>query len=328
MRIAVVYDSGAEDWSTADVQSVLACVDATAAALERLGHTVERVAVRTDFAWVDDVRTADAVFNLCEGVAGASHMEYKVASTIELLGIPMTGVSAWTMMICHRKPVLNALLASHELPIPLSTHATDDMDFAGFPLPAIVKPAAEDASVGVDQQAVVTSVSDLRARVASTRKKFGEVVVQRYIAGREVAVAFVGDETLPISEIDFSAMPADHWPIVTFEAKWSPDSPDYVGTVPVCPADLDARLANEITEVATRAWNVVDGKGYGRVDLRLDEGGSPWLLEVNPNPDSSIDAGLANMAAAHGWSYDELVGRILDAAFVTAQPAGAGAPVG
>ena len=328
MRVVIPYDGGAEDWTQEDVHAVLACVDATGQALERAGHEVERVAVGHDFAWFDRVRTADVVFNLCEGIGGESHLEHKVASTIELLGVPTTGVSAWTMAMCHRKPMLNAILAANGLPIPEWRGPTDDTDLDGFPLPAIVKPAAEDASVGVDQNAVVTDAKDLRERVAWAREQFGDVVVQQYVAGREVAVAFVGEEVLPLSEIDFSTMPGDHWPIVTFEAKWSPDSPDYKGTVPVCPADVDDELGNRIVAIASKAWKTVHGQGYGRVDFRLDADDSPWLLEVNPNPDSSPDAGLANMASAHGWTYDELVTRILDAAIVTAEPVSAGAPLG
>ena len=323
MRVVILYDSGAEDWTQEDVHAVLGCVDATRHALERAGHEVERVAVGHDLAWLDRVRTADAVFNLCEGVGGQSHLEHHVASTIELLGVPTTGVSAWTIMMCYRKPMLNAILAANGLPIPEWRVPADDTDLDDFPLPAIVKPAAEDASVGVDQDAVVTDGHELRERVAWASKEFGDVIVQRYIGGREIAVAFVGDEVLPVSEIDFSTMPGDHWPIVTFQAKWSPNSPDYKGTVPVCPADIDDALRDRIIAIASNAWKTVNGKGYGRVDFRLDNESSPWLLEVNPNPDSSTDAGLANMARAHGWTYDELVMRIFEAAFATAQPTGA-----
>ena len=323
VRIVILYDMGATDWTQEDVHAVLGCVDATSHALEQEGHEVERVAVGSDFTWLDRVRTADVVFNLCEGVGGQSHLESHVASTIELLGVPATGVSAWTMVMCYDKPMLNTILAANGLPIPAWRVPTDDTDLDDFPLPAIVKPASEDASIGVDQGAVVTDADELRERVAWAHKEFGDVIVQQYIAGREIAVAFVSDEVLPLSEIDFSTMPEDHWPIVTFEAKWSPNSPDYKGTVPVCPADIDDDLRDRIVTIASDAWKTVRGHGYGRVDFRIDDEGSPWLLEVNPNPDSSPDAGLANMAMAHGWTYDELVMRILAEAFVATQPAGA-----
>jgi D-alanine-D-alanine ligase len=82
----------------------------------------------------------------------------------------------------------------------------------------------------------------------------------------------------------------------------------------VCPAEVTPGVARTLRDVAAAAWSAVEGKGYGRVDLRLDADGQPWILEVNPNPDLSDDAGLANMARAGGWSYDELVAKIVDAA--------------
>ncbi len=271
--------------------------------------------MQPDLAWFGAVRDADLVFNLCEGVGGVSRLEVNVAYLMELAGIPFTGCTAWTIAACHRKPFLNAFLASRGVPVPRwhvpeGTVAVPD----DFPLPAIVKPSAEDASIGIEQGSVVTSAAALRDRVALVRERHGAAIVQQYIAGREVAVGFVGDLTLPLSEIDFSDLPAGAWPIVSFAAKWHEASPEYAGTQPVCPAKVDADLTDRIVRVATTAWQAVEGRGYGRVDLRIDAEGNPWVLEVNPNPDLSTDAGLANMARAHGWTYGQLVLRILEAA--------------
>ena len=75
---------------------------------------------------------------------------------------------------------------------------------------------------------------------------------------------------------------------------------------------LSAELARKITKVARHAWmTLARSEGYGRVDLRVDESGQPWVIEVNPCPDLSRDAGLARMAAAHGWDYETLVERIM-----------------
>lgn len=255
------------------------------------------------------------MFNLCEGVGGISHLEVNVAYLMELAGIPFTGCSAWTIATCHGKPLLNAFLASRGVPVPRwyvpegTVTLPDD-----FPLPAIVKPAAEDASIGIEQGSVVTSAAALRDRVALVRERHGAAIVQQYIAGREVAVGFVGDETLPLSEIDFTDLPAGAWPIVSFAAKWHEASPEFAGTQPVCPAVIDADVADRIVRVATSAWLAVEGRGYGRVDVRLDPEGNPWVLEVNPNPDLSSDAGLTNMARARGWRHDALVLRIVEAA--------------
>ena len=307
----MLYDGGAEDWTTDDVQSVLEPVRAVAAVLRRARHRVQRVAVRPGLDWLDAVRSAEVVYNLCEGIGGISHLEYKVASAIELAAVPYTGANAWSMTVCHRKPVLNALLAAAGLPVPDWASVTPDDDVDGFPLPALVKPAAEDASVGIDQGSVVTTHAALRARIAQLGANFSEIMVQRYIHGRELAVGIVGERLLPISEIDFSDMPADAWPILSFAAKWTPGSAEDAGSQPVCPANVPPRLAEELEDLARRAWRAVRGEGYARVDFRVDEAGRPWILEVNPNPDISTDAGLARMARAGGWSYSDMVLAIL-----------------
>jgi len=314
VRIAVIYDSGADHWAPEDIEGVLDSVEAVCDVLAADGHDVQRVPVALDLAWFAAVRRADLVFNLCEGVGGVSRLEYPVASAIELTGIPCTGTSAWTMTVCHRKPVLNAVLQSHGLPVPRWSIPALDGSGDDFLLPAIVKPAAEDASIGIEQASVVASAQALADRVRQLHRRHGQVMVQEYVPGREFNVGFVGGNVLPVSEIDFSEMPSGAWPIVSFAAKWHDDSPEYAGTKPVCPAQIDGALAARLVRTATEAWQAVEGHGYGRVDLRLDGEGQPWVLEVNPNPDLSQDAGLANMARAAGWSYADLVTHVVDAA--------------
>jgi len=314
VKVAVIYDSGADHWAPEDIEAVLDSVEAVCDVLVTEGHEVRRVPVALDLAWFAAVRRADVVFNLCEGVGGVSRLEYPVASAIELTGIPCTGTSAWTMTVCHRKPVLNAVLQSHGLPVPRWTIPAPGDDGDQFLLPAIVKPAAEDASIGIEQASVVATPEALADRVRQLSRRHGQVMVQEYVPGREFNVGFVGGTVLPVSEIDFSAMPRGAWPIVSFAAKWHDDSPEYAGTKPVCPAAIDRALTARLVQTATEAWQAVEGHGYGRIDLRLDADGQPWVLEVNPNPDLSLDAGLANMARAAGWSYADLVHHIFEAA--------------
>lgn len=314
----MIYDGGADDWSPEDIQSVLEPVTEVSRTLVTAGHDVEQVAVLPDLAWFHAIRGADLIFNLCEGIGGISHLEYKVASAIELAGKPYTGCSAWTMTVCHRKPLLNAVLQAAGLPIPGWYVPHDQSVPETFPLPAIVKPAEEDASVGIEQASVVTTRAELEERVASMAQSYGGIMVQEYIHGRELGAAFVGDHTLPLSEIDFGGMPDGAWPIVSFDAKWKPGCNEYVGTLPVCPAKVSAPLEESLLRVARVAWRTVHGRGYGRVDMRVATDGQPWVLEVNPSPDISSDAGLVNMARAFGWSYDDLVSRIVDAALAHA----------
>jgi D-alanine-D-alanine ligase len=152
-------------------------------------------------------------------------------------------------------------------------------------------------------------------------EQFDEVLVQQYIPGREFNVGIVGTRTLPVAEIDFSTMPQGSWPILTYAAKWQVGSPEDLGSVPVCPAPVSERLTARLVRTAEAAWRAMQGKGYGRVDLRLDGEGKPWVLEVNPNPDLTDEAGLARMGRAAGWEYPEMVRRIAEVALREAQGA-------
>jgi D-alanine-D-alanine ligase len=316
VKIAIIYDAGSAEWSAQDVAAVLENIHEVRAVLRARDHDVELVPVRAgDFRWLSRARRADLIFNLCEGINGHARFEDYVVSTLELTGVPFTGCRAWPTTIAHRKHVANTLLAAAGLPVPAFMLARANKIPASFPLPAIVKPAAEDASVGIDAGAVCTTRKALRQRVSQMLEQFEEVIVQEYVAGREFNVGFVGRQVLPVSEIDFAGMPDGSWPIVTYAAKWVTGSPDDLGTQPVCPARIPADLARRIGQVARLAWDEMAGaEGYGRVDLRLGRDGQPYIIEVNPCPDLSSNAGLARMAAAFGWDYGALVMQIVDEA--------------
>ena len=318
MNVVVIYDRGAENWTAEDVSGVMTAVEDVVAIFSALGHDVRPVPVRHDYRWFQACRKADLVFNLCEGVEGVAMWEDHVVATLEFAGIPFTGCGSWTLAACRRKAVANAMLSQAGLPIPewVLGHGRPPDD---FPLPAIVKPAAEDASAGLDRASVVTDRKTLRARVAALTEQFDEVMIQRYIPGREFNIGFVGGRTLAVAEIDFTGMPEGSWPILTYAAKWHAGTPEDLGSVPVCPALVSQRLADRLARTAEAAWRAMQGKGYGRVDLRVDDTGRPWVLDVNPNPDLTDEAGLARMARAAGWDYPELVRRIAEVALREAQ---------
>ncbi|HJQ21638.1 MAG TPA: ATP-grasp domain-containing protein [Gemmatimonadaceae bacterium] len=313
MRIALLYDGDSVTDATPDLL-IIQTVEAIETALQNEGNTVVRVPVGTDARWIDRVRRGrfDAAFNMCEGVDGVAELEPPVISVLELFGLPYTGSSSYTAALCLRKPVVNALLAQSGLPVPAWITLRRGSRIRSVGYPAIVKPAAEDASIGVEQRSVVRSARALKARVEAMLQTFDEVIVQRYIQGRELNVGIVGDTVLPIAEIDFSAMPKGLWRMVTYRSKWDTGSDEDLGAQPKCPAELPARVATEVRRVAAEAWRLVAGQGYGRVDMRLDETGQPWILEVNSNPDIAPDAGLARMARAAGIEYSTLVRTITE----------------
>ncbi|MEX0602784.1 MAG: ATP-grasp domain-containing protein, partial [Bacteroidota bacterium] len=140
-------------------------------------------------------------------------------------------------------------------------------------------------------------------------------LVEEYIEGRELNVAIIGNKRpiiLPISEIDFSGLPANYPRIVTYNAKWMQGTHEYVGTVGVCPAPIPAELERKIREIALKAYRVMGVRDYARVDIRLDKESQPFVLEVNPNPDISDDAGFARSAREYGMSFEETITRIVE----------------
>ncbi len=315
MKIGVLFDGMSALGANPDVL-ILEAVEAVEDAIADWGHDHVRVPVNPDGRWVERVRRAkfDLVFNLCEGIDGVAAFEPMVISVLELFGIPYTGNSSTTAAICLRKNVVNALLDRAGLPVPRWTLARRGEDVASVEYPAICKPAAEDASIGIEQRSVVRSTRALKARLAAMHDRWEEILVQRYIDGREVNVGIVGDEVLPIAEINFGEMPRGMWRIVSYRSKWVTGSDEDLGAMPTCPADLPPELTRELQLIAVDAWRAVGGQGYGRADFRIDSSGRPWLLEVNPNPDISPGAGLARMAGVAGMTYNALVRRVCEVA--------------
>jgi len=316
MKVVVLFDGISALGKSPDL-AILETVEAVEAVLSADGHEPVRVPVNPDGRWIERVRRAkpDLAFNLCEGIDGAATLESAVISTLELLDIPYSGSGSWTTAACLRKHVVNALLDAAGLPVPRwgVARAGEPLPAVGFP--AICKPAAEDASLGVEQRSVVRSTRALSARVSEMHQEWDDVLVQRFIAGREVNVGIVGDSVLPVAEIDFSAMPDQYWRIVSYRSKWQTGSDEDLGSVPRCPADLPDALVAQLGRIALAAWRAVGGAGYGRVDMRIDAELRPWILEVNANPDFAPTAGLARMARVAGIDYGSLVRLVCEQAF-------------
>jgi D-alanine-D-alanine ligase len=276
------------------------------------------------FADALDAIEPDVVLNLCEGVGGQAGFEVHVCALLELLGVPFTGSGPVTLALCLDKERAKAILAARELPTPRHRvfGIEGAIDDSGLRYPLIVKPIGEDASVGIEFDGVVADRCSLERRVAAVAGRFGgRALVEEFVDGRELNVAILpgagGLDVLPIAEIDFSAY-RDGWPrILSYEAKWSVSSEAYRKSVPVCPAPLSPDVAARVREVALRSFEAMGCTGYARVDLRLDARSNPFVLEVNPNPDLSPDAGFARAARVAGLGYPDLLLRVIEGALRT-----------
>jgi len=261
------------------------------------------------------------IFNLCEGAFSKSSFEMNIAALLELYGARFTGSGPLALGLALDKGMAKDILRSRGVPTPayavLESKPSSMPGGLGFPL--IVKPLREDASVGIDSRAVVNSFEELRERVDFITKRYSQpAIVEEYIDGREFNIAVLGNgaakKALPPSEILFVDFPEDQPRICCYEAKWVEDSPLFMKTVPSCPADVPLGLRDELQAIALRAYGVIGCRDYARVDMRVGSDGKIKVLEVNPNPDISSDAGFARAAKASGLEYPDLVAAIVEAA--------------
>ncbi len=287
-------------------------------ALRELGHTATLVAAGSDVGkLIDDLRKAapQVVFNLCEGFWGDSRKEMHVAALFDLLGHAYTGAAALCLGLTQDKARTKDLLTRHSLPTPkyilvkMGEHYPKTRDLA---YPLIVKPRFEDASLGISGESIVSNERDLKKRVDYVHATYRQgALVEEFIEGRELNASVLGSapfEVLPLSEIRFS--PGMTHAIVSYDGKWQEDSLEYAHTEPVCPAPLKAKEELLVRDVALRACKILETRDYARVDIRLRDG-TPYILEVNANPDISPGAGLARSARAGGLTYPKLIDRIL-----------------
>lgn len=261
----------------------------------------------------------DVVFNLVESVGGESIKEMYVAGIYELYNIPYTGCSAVTLGLCLNKHRAKLIMKGAGFNVPnwkLYQNPSTIIFDSKPEFPVIVKPSQEDASVGISEQSVVYNENDLKEQLEFLYNTLKQpILVEEYIEGREINSAILGDKekiALPLSEISFDTLPEDLPKIVTYDGKWIKDSLYYKNTIPVCPAPLDNEFAEKIKKIALEVSNLFGCRDYCRVDFRIDKNNQPYILEVNPNPDISIDAGFGRAAKAYGLSYDELLVRIIE----------------
>jgi D-alanine-D-alanine ligase len=195
----------------------------------------------------------------------------------------------------------------------------------GLTPPLIVKPRSEDGSHGLSAASVCASPEAALTQAAQVAALWRQdCLIEEFLPGREFNVGVLFDgQILPVSEIEYQ-LPAGLPHLVTYEAKWIPGSAYDQGTPVRCPAvNLDEALAERLGALALQAYRLLGCRDYARIDIRLDARGDPRILEVNPNPDLSPDAGLARAAAKGGLHYDELISRIAGSAIARAAADGA-----
>jgi D-alanine-D-alanine ligase len=310
-----------EPWETVEEEMQL-----IQRSIESQGHDVVMINIRDSFdTMLDAIRThkPDVIMNLVEFFRDDAELEHDVPALFELLGIEYTGNRPLSLSLCQKKPQAKALLAAYGLPVPrgLLVESLDAIANLDLAFPIIVKPAFDDASGGIDSGSVVHDKAQLTARVEKMLADHKQsALVEEYIEGREIQCAILGDQPLPLYEMQFKGGNDEHGKplpkIITYRAKWDPYSRDHHAVKGICPApDLEPALARNIEETAMRAYRVLGCRDYARVDMRVDSRTQqPYILEVNPNPDLAESCAFTASAHAAGKTYAQMICDIVDLA--------------
>jgi D-alanine-D-alanine ligase len=305
-------------------------------ALRSLGHTVTVLALSHDlFAFQRRLRRLrpDVVFNQYDDVVHGALYEMRLAALVRMMGFPMTGSPALALGLSRYKYMSASLLAGAGIPIPPNTALLETVravDQHKWEFPIIVQASQEHAGIGLDRHSIVHSKKQLRDKVRDILRNFGQpALAQRFLPGREFNVGLVGGSKLrvmPLAEVNYAELPPEIPPIMSYDAKWVETSVEYQKTSVICPAQVEPELARLIGETAIRAFRAVGGWGYGRVDVRLDEQGTPRVLDVNCNPCLDEGIGLARSAEKAGIPFPQLLQLIVKAA-LERQPYDADVPM-
>lgn len=326
LHIALVYNAYRENIpeakeDRAGTADLLSQVRRIARTLRHLRHTVTVVPLAHDLlGFQRKLRRLDpdVVFNLYDDVVHGALYDMRLAALVRMMGFPITGCPALALGLTRYKYMTASLLAGAGIPIPPNTailETASDVDKHKWQFPIIVQPSQEHAGVGLDRQSVLESKKALRLKVREIVKLYHQpALVQRFLKGREFNVGILGGNrlrVLPLAEVDYTQLPSEIPPIMSYAAKWLENTVEYQKTKVICPAEVEHELAERIRDVALRAFRAVGGRGYGRVDMRLDEQNQPYVLEVNCNPCLDEGIGLARSAEREGTTWPKLLQMIL-----------------
>jgi D-alanine-D-alanine ligase len=323
-----------DHWDDLDSEETIAAISG---ALEGEGHRV--TFLEGDVTLYDRLLKLkpDICFNICEGHLGDAR-EAQVPAMLEMLRIPYTGSRVLTLALALDKPMTKRVLTYHHLPTPpfqAFERLGEPLD-PGMEFPLFVKPSREGTGMGVSAQSIVRDEGQLSAQLRRNFERYDQpALVERYIEGREVTVGLVGNLVSPVArripedeeaprisrglrffpplEVDMAAYPAEEAGVYTSRIKVDLAEDFHY----LCPAPLSDEQVEDLNWLAAATFRVTGCLDVARVDFRLDanDDDKPYILEVNPLPGLNPHySDLCIEAAADGWSYSQLVNRILEEA--------------
>jgi len=265
-------------------------------ALQELGYNCSLIDVGRDIVSVLKKEKVKVAFLALHGGMGENGA---IQGLLEVLGIPYTGSGILASAIAMDKEVSKKLFRYHGLPVAefVTIYKKDISNLTeettGFPLPWVVKPATEGSSIGVN---IIRGMEALRPALEKAFSYSERVIIERFIEGKEVHIGILGDRVLGGVEVRPSLE------FYNYEAKYTSGLTDYI-----LPPELDADVYERAKEVAFNAHRVIGCSGASRVDLRIDSGGIPYVLEVNTIPGMTTTSLLPKIANSAGMSFNDLI---------------------
>jgi D-alanine-D-alanine ligase len=286
-------------------------------ALEKKGHQVVRLGGGREF--LDNIRreAVDIVFNISEGQGDYRSREAQVPSVLEMLNIPYTGSDPLCLALCLDKVAAKKLVAAAGIPTPRWLLVEDEpeigrIDWQGFPFPAIVKPGFEGSSKGIRLTSLVESVPQAEEEITRILENYHQpVMVEEFIGGDEVTVGIVGNSPpKPVGMMRILPKNGERRFVYSVEVKR-----DYLNLVEYeSPVRLPVPVLDKLEQYSLKIFKVLGCRDFARVDFRIGRDDTPYFLEINPLPGLGSYSDLIIMALKLGWTHDEIILAVLDAA--------------
>ena len=293
-------------------------VNALAAAIEAQGHSVVRLGGGGEFITSIAQHRVDLVFNIAEGLGNYRSREAQVPAILEMLDIPYSGSDPQCLAICLDKPLTKKILAASDITTP-SWHVINhigqlaETHWKAFPLPAFIKPAYEGSSKGITCGSIARSADQLVVIATELLERYRQpVLVEQFIAGDEVTVGIVDNAPPKVLGI-MRVLPRRNTPDFIYGLEVKRDWERLVDYE--CPARLEPRVLQKIEDASLKIFEVLGCRDFARIDFKISSRGEPYFLEINPLPGLNPGSGdLPIMAGKMGWTYQELITTIVNAA--------------
>ena len=240
----------------------------------------------------------DRVFIILHGKGGE---DGEIQKYLDSLNIPYTGSNSESSKLCMNKRSTKEILLSNDILTP-NYEKISEMEISSikkrFQYPFIVKPSAEGSSIGVY---IVENDRDLERAISANEKISSDFIAEDYIEGLEYTVGILGDSALPVIKL----LPPGKF--YDFNAKYESDKMQYI-----CPSQLDDSMEDELKKISLNCFKACGCKGWGRIDIIIDDKGNPWVIELNTVPGMTSHSLVPLAAKQRDIDFENLVLKILD----------------